>query len=799
MKAAVANWFSQEVSISRHLPYRCHVAPNIVKLDDGSLMTAFSLAGVAHETASDYDLIQWHKALCKTLQSIADPDVSIWDTLNHYLIRDFADGTFEPGFASDLNEAYRLRCAKEKLFANDLYCALVLRGPGSLDKMFSRKAKGKDAYSEVLDQRIERINLIAHRLSASLERYKPRRLGVRRNKGVIFSETLEYLALIANGSPTAVPLTNHLASDVICRARHTFGTDTFVRDFGGRREYGAILSVFAYPKKTEPGDFAKTLSLGFPFIMTNSFSFISKQAAQEAISLQARRMVASGDAAADEIAAFPRLQARLQSRDVSLGRHDMHICVTADSAAQLQTRVAEAEENCVDNGYTMTREDSALQAALYAQFPGNEKYRPRRAPITSDNYAGLIAFYNYPTGRREGNQWGPATTMLLTEAGTPFFIALHDMRRSKTKGGAEADDDKAPGNTLILGPTGGGKTTLQTFLVAQSDKARPTVFTFDKSRGQEIFVRGSGGVYSILQTGRPTGFNFLKLPPTAQNIAFARSMVTQLASGGDPLPPDTQQRINDRVEYVMLEEPYDSRHLTHLRSSLDTRDDSTKRLGEWCEGGQHQWAFPSGDDAIDFSGSRYFGFDSTDFLENDAVRVPIMKYLFHRVDTYLGTRPVIINIDELKSYLRDDYFTTWVEKQLLLIRKKDAIAILGTQQVSHVLESKIASALVEQTQSKFLLPNPQGKYKDYVDGLGLSQQEFELLAYELPETNPRAFLFKQPGVSAVCNLNLAGMNRELNVLSGTDFLNSKMELARKIAGENPANWLPVYHEMLRKN
>lgn len=794
----LATAFQREGSLSALIPYECHLTDTIVRVSNGSLLTVFRLDGAAHETESDDELLLWHERLCSAMMNIAGPDISLWRTTHHYEVSEFAAGSFEDdSFAKQLNDAYRERCAKEKLFANDLYLALLLRGPSTLSKF----GRGKASMERARDESIAQLNMTATRLEESLSRYRPTRLGLYKELNVTFSEVYEYLSLLLNGKKYKTPVTPHRAGDVLSRCRPTFGSDTFCRDFSDRREFGAILAANTYPTAPlEPGHLNKTLSLPFPYVMTHSFTFLSNNEAKEAVSLQGRRMKASGDDAADEIDAFSALKAELQKRTLGLGHHDMTLCVTADDAKTLNRRLALAEENCSDAGFVMTREDLALQAAYLAQLPGNYSWRPRRAPITTRNYAALMAFHNYPTGRRDGNQWGPATTMFLTEGGSPFFASLHDMRKAKTRGGAESTDDKVPGNTLVLGPTGGGKTTLQTFLVAQSDKAKPTVFTFDRSRGQEVFVRAMGGRYTVLQRGKPTGFNFLRLEPTPTNVAFAMDMVKMLASGGAQLPADYEDALAKRTRFVMEEEPWDARHLTYLSHGLDASTEWTTRLNQWCEGGPNAWAFCTGPDQLDFTGTRHFGFDATDFLNEAETRIPIMSYLFHRVNSYLGTRPVIINIDEMRAFLKDPFFVKFIEDSLLLIRKKDAIAIMGTQQANHVLDSSIADTLVEQTQSKFVMPNPQAQAKHYIDGLGFSSGEYDLIQRVLPATNPRGFLFKQPGISAVCNLNLAGMDKELAVLSGTDKLIVKMESAIKTAmSEDPRDWLPIYYDILRSN
>lgn len=788
--------FQNETSLSGLIPYESHLTDSVVLLSNGGVMTVLRMDGAAYETESDDELLLWHERLCSALMSISDPDLALWRTTHHYEANAFAAGNFEAGtFADSLNESYRKRCAKETLFANELYLALVLRGPSKL----SRFGKGKGGLALARDEQVAKLEMIATRLEESLGKYRPKRLGIRQELNIPFSEVFEYLSLLVNGRKFKTPVTPHRSGDILARCRTTWGSDTFCRDFSDRREFGAILAANTYPATgLQTGHLNKTLSLPFPYVLTHSFTFMGNNEAKEAVALQGRRMKASGDDAEHEVEAFAALKAALQSRLLGLGHHDMTLCIAADDAKTLNRRVAIAEENCTECGFVMTREDLALQAAYVAQLPGNFSFRPRRSPITTRNYAALIAFHNYPTGRRDGCQWGPATTMFLTEGGSPFFASLHDMRKAKSRGGDESSDDKVPGNTLVLGPTGGGKTTLQTFLVAQSDKAKPTVFTFDRSRGQEVFVRAMGGRYTVLQRGKPTGFNFLRLEPTPANLAFAIDMTKQLASSGAPMPADYEDALSKRTRFVMEHEPYEARNLSYLAMALDGSSEWTTRLAQWCDGGPNAWAFTSGDDGLDFGGTRHFGFDATDFLNDSDTRIPIMTYLFHRVNDYLGTRPVIINIDEMRAFLKDDFFVKFIEDSLLLIRKKDAIAILGTQQANHVLDSKIADTLVEQTQTKFVMPNPQAQAKHYIDGLGFSDGEFDLIQRVLPATNPRGFLFKQPGISAVCNLNLAGMDRELAVLSGTDKLISKMNVAIQTVGsDDPSEWLPIYYDLLR--
>jgi len=101
----------------------------------------------------------------------------------------------------------------------------------------------------------------------------------------------------------------------------------------------------------------------------------------------------------------------LSSNDFVIGDHHFSLQVLADiessadssGAAQklhrLGDSIASARSLLADTGMLVAREDLALEAAFWAQLPGNFAMRPRRAPITSRNFSGMAPFHNYPTGR----------------------------------------------------------------------------------------------------------------------------------------------------------------------------------------------------------------------------------------------------------------------------------------------------------------------------------------------------------------------------------------------------------------
>ncbi len=176
---------------------------------------------------------------------------------------------------------------------------------------------------------------------------------------------------------------------------------------------------------------------------------------------------------------------------------------------------------------TVAREDLALEAAFWAQLPGNFPMRPRKAPITSRNFAPWRLFTTTRPGRATGNHWGDALSLFVTSARSPYYFSLHASDPTDPDGGSRKDT----GHTFICGPTGSGKTVFIGFLVAMLDRQGVTQVIFDKDRGLEILVRALGGEYLPLKNGVATGFNPLQLPATPANVEFLKTWLQNLSAG----------------------------------------------------------------------------------------------------------------------------------------------------------------------------------------------------------------------------------------------------------------------------
>jgi type IV secretion system protein VirB4 len=734
------------------LPYARHVTGEIIGLDTQALMITFELDGASFETADVRDLNDWHAKLNGGWRNLANDHLAVW----HHLVRrrheGYPEGTFRSAFARDLDTRYRARLGATQMYVNELYVTLVLHPGREAAERAGAWVAGRSRTGTNEDEAVKRLQDAGRDLAQYLGRYGVRTLGLYERDGSWFSEPLEVLRLVLTGRRERVPLIRGHLGSAIYSARVIFGREALeIRDAADAR-FAGIFGVKEYPAVTRPGLWNGLLSARFAFVASQSFTFLSKTAARAVMERKQNQMLSARDRAASQIAGLGDALDDLMSNRFAMGDHQASVLVYGDDPRQLADNLSSARALLADSGLVTAREDLALEAAFWAQFPGNFSRRVRPAAITSRNFAALAPFHTHPAGRAEGNHWGPAVALLRTSAGSPFHFNFHvgDL-----------------GHTFICGPSGSGKTVVQNFMLAALEKFGAQRVFIDKDRGAEIFVRACGGTYLTLRNGEPTGFAPLKaLDFTPGNAAFLGQLLRQLVGAGERPLSVQEERAIDEAIVGLGPLPPGQRSLSALRALLGQRDASGvgARLEKWCRGGALGWVLDNEEDAVGLD-ARFLGFDMTHVLDNAEVRTPMMMYLFHRLAALVDGRRLVIDIDEFWKALGDETFRGLAQDGLKTYRKQNAFMVFGTQSPADVLRSPIAHTILEQCATKIFLPNAHAAERDYIEGFGLTRREFALVREELaPES--RQFLIKQGLNSVVAELRLDGMDDQLAVLSG---------------------------------
>ena len=796
----------RESMAASRIPCTVHVAPNIVRTLFGDYVQALRLGGASFQSANEQEVNNWHERLNVLWRNIGSPQVALWSHIVRHRERPPIPGSGTDSFADALSSKYAHRLAGETLMVNELFLAIVYRpatgAAGALSRLLSR-AQPAESRLELADA-IDVCEKLAQTLQASLAPYDPERLGSYRMGNVWYSSLLEYLGVLVNGEWRRVPLPRCAINEVLATTRLFFGTEAIEYRTPTATRVGAMLGIKEYPTPTIAGMFDKLLTTPFPWVLTQSFAFLAKPTSQGLLQRQFYRMENAGDFAVSQAHELKDALDALTSNEFVMGDHHFSLqvlCDHVDAAVgegggrlkRLDEYVAIARTLLADTGMTVAREDLALEAAFWAQLPGHFAMRPRKAPITSRNFAAMSAFHNFPSGRAVGNHWGEALTLLMTSASSPYYFSLHASDPTDREGSGPKDI----GHTFICGPTGSGKTVLIGFLVCMLQRRGATQIIFDKDRGLEILVRALAGEYLPLSNGEPTGFNPLQLPITPHHVEFLKVWLRALVrSGVQGAPTVREQSDLDQAlrGTLALERP--ARRLSRLIEFLDPTDPQGMhaRLLPWCEvtGGDYAWVFDNREDSIvaRMSARAVIGLDVSDFLDHELARTPVTLYLFHLVRQLLDGRRLVCWMDEFWRLLADPAFEGFAKDGPKTWRKLNAVMCLATQSAGDVLDSAISRTIIEQTPTKVFFPNVNASDAEYA-GLGLTEREYALIREQL-EPGSRRFLVKQGAHSVVCQLDLRGFDAELAVISGRRSEVRRMQQIIATHGPDPCDWLPVF-------
>jgi len=770
---------AREKSAGHHLPYARHVDDHTLETRDGMLMQVIHLRGLLFETA-DTDEINYRKRLRDAmLQSIGSSRFALY----HHIVR----RRIEPEMATDhrdtfsqlLDDAWQARLATKRLYVNELFLTLIRRPlqgrVGGLDRLRDIMGRaGEPADAAGLAER-RQLDTARDALLAALGSYGPRLLGVYSTPQGTCSEPLEFLSSLYNGEMRPVLLPMQDLGAYLPYRRVSFGQETVELGPAGPspRSFLGIVSIKDYPGQTAPGMLDELLRLPFELVVSQSFGFVERQQALGRMNLALRRMRSAEDEALSLRADLASAKDEVAAGRAGFGEHHMSIAIRAETPSAVDEGVAEAQAALADLGIIAVREEIALEPAFWAQFPGNFKYIARRGLVSTGNFAGLASGHNFPLGQAVGNQWGEAVTLLETTAAGPYYFNFHhgDL-----------------GNFTVIGPSGSGKTVVLNFLLAQARKFRPRIIFFDKDRGAELFIRAIGGRYDLLRPGTPSGLNPLQLDDNPVNRQFLIDWLALMAGGADI---DETARIKDAID-ANFGEPVEHRRLRHLAELFRGGQrphgaDLWARLRPWWGEGERAWLFDNPVDRTDLS-AESVGFDMTQILDDPAMRTPAMMYLFHRVEERLDGSAAIIVVDEGWKALDDDVFVRRIKDWEKTIRKRNGIVGFATQSAQDALESRIASAIIEQAATQIFMANPKARADDYIDGFGLTRHEYELVR-TLPD-NAHCFLIKHGADSVVARLDLTGERDLLTILSGRERTVRLLDAIRAEEGDDPADWIP---------
>ncbi len=791
VKPAKESVVKYEVSAAHFIPYRCHWNSNTILTHKDELLRVIKIKGFAFETADDVDIDLKKMSRNNLLKGMASGSFQLYFHTIRRKEKGFPDGEMPDNFSKKLNADWAGKHSGQKTFVNEHYFTIIrthdksgVAALGHLAKKLQHRTD-KSSWEQHMREAYDELEEMTDRVLNGFGNYGAELLGLSENEnGVVISELLEFLSRLVNCgysqplAPSRGEISHHLPV-----SRLFFGGKSIEAHHPSGIKYCGIAAVKEYRPTTNAGVLDGFMEMPFELIISQSFSFINRMIAVSSMQMQQRRLVQAEDVAVSQIQEIDEALDSAMSGEFAFGNHHLAVLCMEDSLKTLESAMSLAIVEFSNVGITAVREKMNLEPAYWAQLPGNQEFMARRSIVNTLNIASFASFHNYPSGKRKKNHWGDAVTVFSTVSGTPYFFSFHV---------------RDVGHSMIVGPTGSGKTVLMNFLCAQARKFKCKLFFFDKDRGAEIFIRAIRGRYMTPDVSRVSGFNPFQLPDTGDNRTFLIEFLKALVSvGGSAVTAHEMERINEAVigNYKL---PKNQRKLRNIAPFMGLSGPGTLagRLSIWHSDGSHAKLFDNDEDLIDFDSSLVFGIEMGEILKDKTSIGPVLLYLFHRIQNSLDGSPTMIVLDEAWALIDNPVFAPKIKDWLKVLRKLNTFVVFATQSVEDAGKSAISDTLVQQTATQIFLPNLKATNM-YREVFMLSEREFNIVRSTDPST--RFFLVKQDNDGVVARIDLSGMDKVIKVLSGrADTVLLLDEIIREV-GDDPDDWLPIYYKKVGGN
>jgi len=743
---------------SQYIPFRTVYTDNSIELDDGCLVRVYAVSGVQTSMQTNEQKEKFLDLRAQLFNQIQDPNV----ILRFFTIRDAAGENTDYEFDQPvLQKIYdKWHSQGLKIFLNNYYIVLSVRGGDTREK----------------------LNQYGNYIESVLAPYNPRVLknDSRDNMAKFFGRIF---------SPITKPAPekcDEKITDVTTVDDVEFLSDGTVKYISGTREYFASLVSFrAAPDYLDEDFFDSVNTIQTEMICMNGFKIMTAGDVDAVI--RQRRSVAAkeNDSTEEQISSAESVMDENVSGNQTLVNYYPLFLIFGKSRDELTEYVDEFKKISASFGVSPVVENFASKVSWFSMIPGFDTF-PRTFKMLSRAAAISIPMSSTPRGVANCD-WGPGPLVIFpTAQGTPYQFQFH-----------VSDKPAAVAHTLTIGPTGGGKTTLFSFLIAQSLRHKKLkAFFFDRNKGAEIFTLAVGGKYITMQGKEKTDTSFLthlnplKMPDTVANRAFLRRWFAMISEQSDANSADEIARaVSVNFDYLSDKD----RMLKNLwESCFSSSGNMRSALKKWVDPLQYGEIFNEETDTLDLQ-SRLTTFDFTDILQDATLAPAVISYILHRINntTVSGGNPSLIMIDETAPMLENKMFRDNFITGLQEGRKNRQAYMVAFQRANVLDKLGIGDVVRGQAQTVMFFRNPAADASDY-EHWNLNPLEMAFIQGKAYPNLKRAVLLSRPvnNESVILNTELGGLGNLLRLFeSGRSSVLLAEELYRQYGSAFVAEYL----------
>ena len=421
---------------------------------------------------------------------------------------------------------------------------------------------------------------------------------------------------------------------------------------------------------------------------------------------------------------------------VAQGYYTSVVILMDDNRDRLDVSARQVEKAINRMGFAARVETINTMEAYLGSLPGHGVENVRRPLINTMNLSDLLPTSTIWTGMNQAPcpmypPLAPALMQCVTHGSTPFRLNLH------------VSD---VGHTFMFGPTGAGKSTHLALIAAQLRRyPGMTIFAFDKGMSIYPLVKATGGKhYTVAADDDKLAFCPLQFLETKGDRAWAMEWIdTILALNNVVTTPEQRNLIGEAIMslHKSAVKNDDAKgtgsHPVTISDFVTTVQDNriSEALHQYTVDGTMGHLLDAEEDGLSFSDFTVFEIEELMNL-GDKYALPVLLYLFRRIERSLHGQPAVIILDEAWLMLGHPVFRAKIREWLKVLRKANCLVLMATQSLSDAANSGILDVIVESTATKIFLPNVYARDEDTAAlyrRMGLNARQIEILATAIPK------------------------------------------------------------------
>jgi type IV secretion system protein VirB4 len=720
-----------------YLPWACLVAQGVVLNKDGSFQRTAQYRGPDLDSATDAELV----AVTARINNVLKRFGSGWGLFfeaRRSPSRDYPQSDFPDPVSWLIDEERREAFQRQGTHYETTYyltfCWLPPAEAQSRAEGLFVTTEGQCGSREVRGQAFQYLDSFITETDRSLDLL----LAILPEAQFLDDEaTVTYLhaSISVNDHPVAVPDIPAYLDAILPDCQLTGGLKPMLGD-----QHLRSVTVLGFPNMTAPGILDELNDLGLSYRWVTRWIALGREEAQKLLTRTRRQwftkrksvaailrevmfnqesVLLDTDADTKARDADEALQ-ELGSGDVAFGYLTATITVSDRDEARADDCLRAVERVINGKGFVTIRETFNAVEAWLGSLPGQVYANVRQPIVHTLNLAHMMPVSAVWAGPKWDHHLdGPPLLHASTRGATPFRFALHigDV-----------------GHSFIVGPTGAGKSVLVALLALQFRRyAGSQVFIFDKGRSARAAILAMGGLSFDLGLSGDLAFQPLAGIDNHAARAFALDwLLTLVSNEGTAVTPEIKEALWAALT-SLASAPITERTLTGLSLLLQSNA-LRQALQSYTLEGPYGQLLDAAEDRLTLSDVMHF--EMEELMQAKGLVLPVLSYLFHRLEERFDGRPTLLILDEAWLFLDHPLFSARIREWLKTLRKKNVAVVFATQSLADIAGSSIAPAIIESCPTRVFLPNDRAiepQMRETYERFGLNPRQIEIISRATPK------------------------------------------------------------------